>query len=294
MKKIRALLNPLFVMLFAMPVMAQAEKIKVVASFSILGDIVANVGGENVDVKTLVGTNQDAHVYEPSPMDAKAIANANIVFVNGLDFEGWLEKLIRASEYKGKVITVTEGIFPRKLGKGNDPHAWQSLKNGVIYVNNIALALSDLDASHAKIYHTNAKAYISELQKLDEEVKDQLKTVPVTQRKVITSHDAFGYFGEEYGIEFLAPADISTESEPSAYAVAKLIKQVRSNKVKALFIENITDSRILEQIKKDSGGFIGGKLYSDALSTEEEPANTYINMFRHNQKTLVEALNRNL
>lgn len=292
-KTIVALPIFLFAIFFAKPLMAQTEKIKAVASFSILGDMVANVGGEFVDVKILVGANQDAHIYEPSPNDAKAIAKTDIVFVNGLDFEGWLEKLIRASEYKGKVITASEGISPLKLGKGNDPHAWQSLKNGEVYVINISRALSELDPIHAKMYQANAQAYIATLQKLDKEIKDQLKFIPATQRKVITSHDAFGYFSAEYGIEFLAPAGISTESEPSANAVAKLIKQVRANKVKALFIENITDRRILEQIKKDSGGFIGGTLYSDALSAQEEPANTYLNMFRHNLKMLMESLNRN-
>jgi zinc/manganese transport system substrate-binding protein len=280
------------ILLFSHSLIAEVKKVKVVASFSILGDMVANVGGDYVEIKALVGPDQDAHVYEPTPNDAKALARADIVFVNGLGFEGWLEKLIRAVEYKGRVITATKGISPRKLGKGDDPHAWQSLKNGECYVNNIASALCELDPTHAKIYQANALTYITELQKIDREIKNQLKTIPLSKRKVITSHDAFGYFGAEYGIEFLAPAGISTESEPSASAVAKLIKQVRDKNVKALFIESITDKRIIEQIKLDSGGFIGGTLYSDALSSPDKPGDTYINMIIHNLETLSISLNR--
>jgi zinc/manganese transport system substrate-binding protein len=308
MRKILLLLQVLCTMLLIMPAVAHDKKLQVVASFSIIGDIIQNVGGEEVEVKVLVGANQDAHVFEPSPNDAKSLASADIVFVNGLGFEGWLDKLVRAAEYKGKVVTLSQGvktltIHRERVNKAHhshhdhdhdslDPHAWQTLKNGEIYVNNIANALSEADAKNAEIYKANAAAYIVELKKLDKEAKKLILAIPAEKRKIITSHDAFGYFASEYGIQFLAPAGISTEDEPSAAAVAALIKQMRENKVKALFIENISDSRILKQINKDSGGFIGGTLYSDALSDPDGPANSYLNMFRHNIKILVEALNK--
>jgi len=285
------------------PDSAFAAKIKAVASFSIIGDMVKNVGGDLVEVKTLVGANQDAHVFEASPEDAKAVSGANIVFVNGLGFEGWLDKLIRASEYKGLIVKTSTGVIPLSLKHADnhkshhddevDPHAWQSLSNGIIYINNISNALCALDADNAKIYKANADKYIASLKQLDAEIKEQLETIPASKRKAITTHDAFGYFGREYGVEFLAASGINTDEEPSAKTIAMLVEQIRNNKVKALFVENISDKRILEQIKKDSGAFIGGTLYSDALSPDNMPANTYYNMFEHNFTALVEALNKN-
>lgn len=299
---INKLFIAVFTAFFLAPYSAHAAKIKAVASFSIIGDMVKNVGGDLVEVKTLVGANQDAHVFEASPEDAKAVSGASIVFVNGLGFEGWLDKLIRASEYKGLIITTSTGITPLPLKHNEnshhhddevDPHAWQSLGNGIVYITNISNALSALDADNAKIYKANADKYIASLKQLDAEIKEQLETIPASKRKVITSHDAFSYFGKEYGVEFLTASGVSTEDEPSAKTIAALVQQMRDNKVRALFIENISDKRILEQIKKDSGGFIGGTLYSDALSTDNMPANTYYNMFEHNLTTLLEGLSRN-
>jgi zinc/manganese transport system substrate-binding protein len=221
----------------------QAEpSVKAVATFSILGDMVGRVGGDRVSVTTLVGSDGDAHVYEPTPADAKAVSEAGVVFVNGLGFEGWLDRLTKAAAYKGPVVVASKGIKARAMeeedhddhhGKeehghhqheGKDPHAWQSLKNGLTYVKNIADGLCKADNAGCDVYRKNADAYSAEIAALDKQVREDLGKIAKARRKVITSHDAFGYFGAAYGIEFLAPQGVSTESEASAADVAKLIR----------------------------------------------------------------------
>jgi len=298
------------------------EKIKVVASFSILGDFVQKVGGDHVEVTTLVGADGDAHVYEPKPDDAKAMASAKLVFVNGLAFEGWLDRLVESSGYKGPLIKATDGIEPAKMEEGHedhaegekkgdhdhaegekkddhdhdhahgefDPHAWQSAANAQVYVKNIAEALCAAEAASCDTFKANADSYSKELGALHAEIKAAVAKVPKKRRNVITSHDAFGYFSKAYGIKFHAPEGVSTESEASAKDVAKLIKQIRKDKASALFVENISDQRLIEQISKETGLAIGGALYSDALSSKEGPAGTYIDMMKHNTKLLTEAM----
>jgi zinc/manganese transport system substrate-binding protein len=294
-----------------------ADKLQTVATFSILGDFVTKVGGDRVDVFTIVGPNGDAHVYEPKPEDAKAVAAANVVFVNGLGFEGWLSRLIEASGYKGTIVKATDGIEPEKMEEGHDhdhaegekkeehaegeaghehhhgefdPHAWQSAENAQIYVKNIATALCAADTAGCDAYKANADAYLAELAMLDAEIKAAVAKVPNDRRTVITSHDAFGYYSHEYGVKFLAPEGISTESEASAKDVAALIEQIKEDKASALFVENITDPRLIEQISKETGLKIGGELYSDALSEKDGPAATYVDMMRHNTKLLTDAM----
>lgn len=289
---------------FAAPVLAipaAAEPLKVVATFSILGDMVENVGGVMVETSTLVGPDGDAHVYEPTPADARAIAEADLVVINGFELEGWMERLLEASAYKGRVVVATEGIEPIPLeGEPDreehhhhgafDPHAWQDLANGRIYVDNIAKGLVDVDPRHADAYLANASSYKAELAALDADVHAMLEAVPPTRRKVVTSHDAFGYFGRAYGIEFLAPVGMSTEAEPSAGEIAALIRQIRDVGITAVFVENITDTRLIEQIMAETNAKIGGTLYSDALSGPNGPASTYLEMFRHNAALLTGAL----
>ena len=281
------------------------DKLRAVASFSILGDMVSRVGGDRIDVKTLVGAGGDAHVYEPTPADAAELSKAQIVFLNGLKFEGWIEKLITSSGYKGDVVTATTGIATISIadrgGKAEkhghnhggraDPHAWQSAAHAQVYVNNIRDGLCKRDATGCAAYTTNAAAFTSEIAKLHDEIKAMVAAVPAANRKVITSHDAFGYFAQAYGVTFLAPRGVSTESEASAQDVAKLIDQIRKEKVKALFVENISNPRLIEQIGRETKVKLGGTLYSDSLSKKGEQASTYLDMMRHNANLITGAMN---
>ena len=275
-----------------------ADKIKAVASFSILGDMVKQVGGDRVEVTTLVGPDGDAHVYEPTPADARNLAASNILFVNGLGFEGWMDRLEKSSGFKGPVVVASKGVSPRQMvededGKKEeitDPHAWQSLANGKIYVANIRDGLIAADPDGKAIYEANAAAYLDAIATEEAAVKDTLGKLPEDRRRIITSHDAFGYFGAAYGIEVIAPEGVSTESEASAKDVAKIIRQIKAGKIPAVFIENITDHRLLDQIARETGAKIGGTLYTDALSGPDGPAPTYLGMFRHNIEALSQAL----
>jgi zinc/manganese transport system substrate-binding protein len=269
---------------------ARAEALKVVASFSILGDLVRNVGGASVDVTTLVGPDSDAHVYSPTPADAKKVADAKLIIVNGLGFEGWLPRLVQSSGSKAKVVTASGGVTPLRLGTDADPHAWQSIGNAKIYVANIRTALSAAAPVNAEQFRTNADAYLAKLDALDRDVRDAVAKLPPARRKVISTHTAFGYFAASYGIEFIAPLGVSTESEPSARDIAKIITQVRQAKIPAVFLENVTDPRLMQRISAETGARVGGTLYSDGLTGEKGDAPTYIDMVRHNIKTLTRAL----
>ena len=275
-----------------------AGKVKAVASFSILADMVKQVGGDRVEVITLVGPDGDAHVYEPTPADAKNLAGANILFTNGLGFEGWMDRLEKSSGFKGKVVVASTGVKPRTMveeegGKKEtitDPHAWQSLANGKLYVANIRDGLIAVDPDGKATYEANANTYLDAIAKEETDVKAALAALPRERRKIITSHDAFGYFGAAYGLEVIAPEGVSTESEASAQDVAKIIRQIKAEKIPAVFMENITDHRLLDQIAWETDAKIGGTLYTDALSPPDGPAGTYLDMFRNNIETLTAAL----
>jgi len=272
-----------------LPAHAQ-ERLNVVASFSILGDFAKNVGGERVSVTTLVGPNGDVHVYTPAPADAQKIANAKIVIFNGLGLEGWLPRLVQSAGSRATMVTASQGITPRRLGSDADPHAWQSVTNAKIYVANIRDALVAADPADAQVFRANADAYLTKLDALDREVREAIAQIPPERRKVISTHDAFGYFASAYGIEFIAPQGVSTESEASARDIAKIITQVRASKIPAVFLENISDPRLMRRIATETGARIGGTLYSDSLTGEKGEAPTYIDMVRHNIKALTSAL----
>ena len=281
---------------------AQADGLKVVASFSIIGDFAKEVGGDRVSIVTLVGPDGDAHVYEPSPADATAMAKADVVLVNGLHFEGFLKRLVETSGTKAAVVELTKGVTPLAFKQevaeeheghdhGNvDPHAFQSIANAKIYVANVADAFCAADAAGCETYKANATRYAGQLDALEKEVKDAVAAIPAEKRTIITSHDAFGYFEHEYGLAFHAPEGISTEAEPSAADVAKLIDQVKADKASAVFVENITNQRLVEQIASETGLKLGGTLYSDALSPADGPAATYIELMRHNMATIKGAI----
>ncbi len=306
----------------ALPAAAQetAPKIPVVASFSILGDFVREIGGDRVDVTTLVGANGDAHVFQPAPADAKKVAGAQIVFVNGLGFEGWIDRLVKASGTKAEIVVATKGITPREMADededghaahgskdhdhaktaddahaghehgGIDPHAWQSVANAEIYVANIRDALIAADPAGKAAYEANASAYTARLEALDAQVKAAMAAIPESRRRIITSHDAFGYFGAAYGIEFIAPQGVSTEAEASAKDVARIIRQIKAENIPAVFMENISDPRLVKRIAKETKAKVGGELFSDALSDDKGPASTYIDMMKNNIGQLSSAL----
>jgi zinc/manganese transport system substrate-binding protein len=269
-------------------------KLPVVATFSILADLARDVGGGRVEVISLVGPNGDPHVYQPSPEDAKNLNAARLILVNGLGLEGWLDRLIKASGAKAPIIVATKGIAPRKMeedGKiGLDPHAWQSIPNAEIYVANIRDALIAVDPAGADAYRANAAACLATLADLDKEVRAALAKIPAQRREIITTHDAFGYFGEAYDFKFIAPEGVSTETEASARDVAKIIRQIKAEKIPAVFLENVTDPRMAKRIAEESGATIGGALYSDALSPPDGPAANYVDMMRNNIKQLTAAL----
>lgn len=277
-----------------------ADKLPVLASFSILGDLVRVVGGDRVSVTTLVGPDEDAHVFEPKPLDAKNILQTRLLVTNGLGFEPWAQKLVQSAGYKGRSVVASQGVKPRTLPaeKGHshaetDPHAWQDPTNVVAYVRNIAAALGQLDPANASSYQANSEAYVKELQALDAWAKEQFAAIPAAKRKVITSHDAFGYFGAHYQVSFLAPQGISTEAEPSAKEVAQLIRQIQREKIKAVFVENMSNPKLLAQLSKDAGVTVGPELYVDALSASGGPADTYLRLMRHNVTQLVSGMKQN-
>ena len=349
------------------------DPIPVVATFSILGDLVKQIGGKHISLTTLVGPDGDAHVYKPTPADARAVSGAKVLFLNGLEFEGWINRLVDASDFKGLRVVSTKGIEAIPFGEDGhddhkdakhakhddhkdhghakhddhkddkhdnhkdrghakhddhkddkhddhkdhghakhddhkddkhakhddhaghdhgafDPHAWQSAENIVIYLDNITAALAKADPSNASNFFKNRGAYVAKVKALDAEISAKMKALPEAARTVITSHDAFGYFAKRYGLNFEAPQGMSAESEASAKDVAKLITQIRKEKIRAVFVETITDNRLMEQIVRETGAKIGGTLYSDALSGPQGPAASYLDMMRHNSSTILGAL----
>ncbi len=319
---------------------ATRERLRVVATFSILGDMVREIGGERVAVTTIVGPNNDAHRFEPTPQDAKAVHEAAVLVLNGLDFEAWLPRLLEAADFKGEQVLASQGVAVRRLDGGahshethgdahqhgsghahrhdaghehrherghghaaetggedgahdhgdTDPHAWQDLSNGMIYARNIAAGLSRADPRNASYYEGRAAGYVARMKTLDTEVKAAIAAIPPAHRKVVTSHDAFGYFGDAYGIEFIPIAGLSNQAEPSARDVAGIIRIARDEKVRGVFIENMSSPQLARQIARESGAIMGGTLYADALSPPDQPAATYLGMFSWNAGRLVYVL----
>jgi zinc/manganese transport system substrate-binding protein len=278
------------------------EPLTVTTSFSILGDLVRVVGGDRVVVQSLAGPDEDAHVFEAKPRDAKMLLASKLVVVNGLGFEPWADKLLRASGYKGDVLVASKGVKTQPMHRSThaghahpeaDPHAWQNPHNVVTYVRNIAASLGKLDAAGTSTYQANANAYIRELQALDTWATAQIGAIAPAQRKVITSHDAFGYFAAQYGVTFLAAQGGNTEAEPSAKEVARLIKQIQREKIRAVFVENMRNPTLVTQLGKDAGALVGATLYADALSQANQPGATYLQMMRHNVAQLVTGMMRN-
>lgn len=278
----------LFVMLW-LPALAASDKLQVVVSFSILKDIVSRIAKDHATVVSIVGPNQDTHIFEPTPETSKLVLQADLVILNGLNFEKWFERVIQASGYKGPIVIASQGIKPITLHQTSlskthlpDPHVWHAVSNVLVWVNNIERSLAEIDAKNAHIYKQNAVDYLKELDRLDGWIKDQFKQIPPEKRCIITTHDAFGYYSHAYEIQFLSPMGLTTETEPSAFAIAELIQHIRRNKISMIFLENMTNDRLMRQISKETGVKIGGTLYSDALSFPGEAGDTYLKMMRHN------------
>lgn len=287
-------LNFLWLLLFvATTGSANDSSLRVVTSFSILEDLVKQLGGELVTVVNLVGRNSDAHMYQPKPSDGIAIANADVVIFNGLEFEGWITRLIKNSDYKGKQLIASKGVDAIKNGDEIDPHAWQSFRNIRVYIQNITRTLIALRPQHATEFNQRQKQYLNALNTLEKRLIEKIASIPPNKRIVVTSHDAFGYLGREFDIRFLAPLGLSLEVEASAQDVAAVIDQIRKQNVKALFIENINNPRLLQRIAAETNVAIGGRLYSDALSEVNGPADTYLNMMQHNVDSLITAFKLN-
>lgn len=332
--KLNALLVALSTMVLPISVQSQ-EPIPVVATFSILGDMVGRIGGNEVAVSTLVGRNGDTHVYQPTPSDAKAVKRADILITNGLEFEGWLDRLSEAAAFDGITVAATDGIDLISLENHDDdehgddehaddesaekhddhdgdkdeehgdehdahhhgefdPHGWLSLQNAITYIDNITAALAKVAPERAATFYGNRANYIAEIELLDGEIKSMMETLPASARTIITSHDAFQYFGRDYGLTFLAPQGLSTDSEASARDVAQLIKQIRAEGISAVFVENVADPRLLQQIANETGSTVGGELYPGALSHENGPAATYLDLMNHNATTIATALYKKL
>ncbi len=282
----------------SLPALAQ-EKLPVVASFSILGDFVQRIGGARVAVTTLVGPDGDAHVYSPTAADAKAMAAAKLVVVNGLNFEGWMTRLVKSSAAKAPIVAAAAKVTPLKEAGGHshghghggaDPHAWQDVGNAKLYVAAIRDALVAADPTGKADYESNADAYLAELTALDADLRAAIGRIPADRRRAITSHEAFAYFEKAYGLDFVSPQGVSTEAEASAKDVARIIRQMKAQKIPAVFLENVTNPRLIEQIARETGAKVGGRLYSDALSGPAGPAGTYIAMMKHNISQIEKAL----
>ncbi|NOT41350.1 MAG: zinc ABC transporter solute-binding protein [Alphaproteobacteria bacterium] len=273
---------------------AATEKPQLVATFSILGDITSRIGGNAIDLKTLVGPDGDAHVYQAAAADARAVAEARIIVVNGLSFDDWAARLVRASGSKATIVVASLGVKPQEGDRGHDkhadPHAWQDVRNVMAYVTNIERALIAADPAHAAAYRANASAYRAELQSLDAEIRSALALIPSAQRRAVTTHGSFAYFAAAYGVTLTSPLGTSTEEQASAKSLARLITGVRQTGTNALFLENAADPRLMRQVARETGIQLGGTLYADALSPKDGPAPTYVGLMRHNLKLLTGAM----
>lgn len=308
---LRSIAVCLLALVFAAPAAAQQQKMQAIASFSILADIVTQVGGERVDVHTLVPAMADTHVFQPTPRDARAVAGADVLVANGLNFEPWLDRLVAASGFKGRRVDASDGIAPLALrsshdhghkhdhgpkagakGRIDDPHLWHDLIRMQAYIGNIATGLAAADPAHADHYRARGAAYAAELRDLDAWAAAEIDKIPQAQRKVITQHDAFGYLAARYRIAFMAPQGVTTQAEASAEAVGRLVRQIKRENVQALFFENIANPRLIDQIAREAKVKVGGRLYSDALSPPGGEADSFVKMYRLNITRLIEAMKR--
>ncbi len=285
----------LLTLLAMLPAAARAQgspgsTLNILASFTILADFARAIGGARLRVASLVGPNQDAHRYQPRPSDLRAVTGAAVMISNGLGYEGWVERLVRSAGFKGVAVVASTSVAPLRIGAAPDPHAWQDVANAKIYVGNIRDALSAADPAHAAQYAAGADAYLAQLQQLDAEMRAAWAQIARATRRIVTSHDAFTYYGAAYGVDFFAPQGIAEGSDPTPRQLAALIAQIRTQNIRALFVESISNAQILRQVARETGVRIGPAVYSDALSDPTGPAGSYLDMMRHNTRSFIGAL----
>jgi len=279
-----------------LPTLARAAApTRVVATFSVLADMTRQIAGPLATVAAFVAPDGDVHMYEPRPADLRTLLAASVLVENGLGLEGWMQRLTGAARFAGTTVIATTGVTPRTLREGGgalatDPHAWQDPRNGVLYAGNIAAGLATADPSNAAVYRDAADRYTAAIRQTDDWIAGQFASIPPAARRIITTHDAFGYYGARYGIEFLAAEGLSTEAEPSAKAIAALVAQIKREKIRAVFLENMTDPRLARMLARETGAHLGGTVYSDALSPPDGPAASYLAMFRHNTTLFAAAM----
>jgi zinc/manganese transport system substrate-binding protein len=286
-------------------------KLNVVATFSVLGDMVQNVGGDLVALRTLVGPGGDAHAFQPTPADGVALAEADLVIENGVAFETWLDNLYDASGSQARRVAVAEGLDLIKGEEGDehaeadehaeeqeahgeyDPHVWHDVANAIKMVEAIRDALAAADPANAAGYKANADAYLAELNTLDGFIVEQTATLPEERRKLVTTHDTFAYFARRYGYEIVGTAlGATTAADPAAGEIVALVEQIKAAGVPAIFAENIQNPRLMEQIASEAGVALGPPLYTDALGEPGSDGATYVQMMRSNVTTLVTTLGK--
>ncbi len=269
------------------------EKITAVSSINIISDIVKNIGGDKVESFSICGVGVDPHTYHAKPSDPRLISKSNIVFINGFNLEHWIEEMISSAGGDVKKVTVSEGITPITDEKGfgdPDPHAWFDVKYAKIYAENIAKGLSEADPKNADYYNENLKKYLTELDNLDNWIKDEILKIPEEQRILITSHDAFRYFGKAYGMEVKGLQGISTEAKVRTEDFKNIIDLIKSKKIKSVFVETSVNPKLLEQISQETGVAVGGTLFSDSIGNEGTPEGSYTGAVKFNVNTIVNSL----
>ncbi len=276
------------------PFLSSAQsKYKVVATASIFADMAKNIAADRVVIESIVPVGGDPHLHEPTPRDARIVAAADLILVNGLTFEGWLNELIENAGTNATIVRITEGITPIQsltYKNATDPHAWMDAQNGLVYIKNIKDALIALDSEGREQYEFNYGVYKQQLEDLDQYIARRIAEIPKAQRTLITSHDAFQYFGRKYGLQLEAILGISTDAEVQTSDITRLTQVIRNSNLPAVFIESTVNPKLLKQIAKDNKVKIGGQLFSDSIGDEDSPASSYYDMLKYNTDTIVEAL----
>ncbi len=273
----------------------ETRPLKIVATATIMADMTKNIVGDQSVVHCIVPAGADPHVYDPTPADAKLIADADLIIQNGLTFEGWLSELISNSGTKAKVITLTEGvdvIGSLDYTNSNDPHAWMNAANALVYIKNIKDALVEINPKNEEVYNFNYGVYKQQIEQLDNYILKEIQKIPENRRILITSHDAFQYYGKKYGIRLEAIQGTSTEAEAQTSDIIRLTKTIKENNIPAVFIESTINPKLLKGLAKENDIVVGGELFADSLGDEESEAATYLDMLRYNTDVIVAALSR--